>query len=56
MIFCISETKVCGMQASEGWPWVGAREDFSIIAVVNLEGAFTGGGVYTVIVSECHEG
>ncbi len=35
---------------------LGTREDFSVIAVVNLEGAFTSGGVYAVIVSECREG
>ncbi len=34
----------------------GAREDVSIIAIVNLEGAFTGGGMYAVVVSEGHEG
>ncbi len=34
----------------------GAREDVSVIAIVNLEGAFTSGRVYAVVVSEGHKG
>ncbi len=34
----------------------GAWEDVGIIAIVNLKGAFTGGRVYAVIVSEGREG
>ncbi len=34
----------------------GAREDVSVVAVVYLEGTFSGGGVYAVIVGECREG
>ncbi len=31
-------------------------EDVGVIAIVDLKGAFTGGGVYAVVVSEGHEG
>ncbi len=34
----------------------GAWEDVGVIAIVNLEGAFTSGGVYVVIVSKGREG
>ncbi len=55
-IFCISETKVVDAGVLEGCLGLVPGEDVSVIAIVNLEGAFTGGEVYTVIVSECLRG
>ncbi len=45
-----------GRGGPEGCLRFGAREDISVIAIVNLEGAFTSGRVYAVVVSEGHEG
>ncbi len=56
MDFLYVGNKGGGCGHPEGCSRFGAREDVSVIAIVNLEGAFTGGGVYTVVVSKGHEG
>ncbi len=45
-----------GRGCLEGCLGFGSWEDVGIIAILNLEGAFTGSGVYVVVVSEGHEG